>query len=368
MRENFRRFWNRFRKLHLWLTGNLILLLVFRLCRQSRAAISQLASLATAIRRGIGHVTYLMPFSVMEVLCVLLVLAVMGYLIGGAVWLLCAGGKRGQTLYRLLLGAVCAGLTVLTAFTYLWEPHFYVGSFQELSGITAQPVAKADLLAVTRYFADRAAETADGVERDETGLFAVDRDEILADSVHTYDAVSEEFPFLRFADFGVKPVYFSRVMSALDFTGIYCPYTGESNVNMDSPACLLPSTAAHELAHQRSITSEQECNFAAILACTTGTNPAYQYSGWLLGYIHLGNALYSVDPDAYLAIRDGLPDTVRRDLQDNNQYWAQFQNSTAKKVSNKVYEGFLKNYGEEDGLKSYGAVVDLLVAYYRERI
>ena len=61
-------------------------------------------------------------------------------------------------------------------------------------------------------------------------------------------------------------------MSALDFTGIYCPYTGESNVNVDSPACLLPSTAAHELAHQRSIALEQECNFLAILACTTCGN------------------------------------------------------------------------------------------------
>ena len=178
--------------------------------------------------------------------------------------------------------------------------------------------------------------------------------------------MEEQFPFLEFEDPGVKAVHFSRVMSALDFTGIYCPFTGESNVNVDSPACLLPSTAAHELAHQRSIASEQECNFLAILASTTCGDDAYAYSGWLLGYIHLGNALYRVDPEAYQTIRDSLPPEVRADLADNNAYWAQFQDTAVQKVSNEVYDRFLKGYGEEQGLQSYGTVVDLLVVYYKD--
>ena len=37
---------------------------------------------------------------------------------------------------------------------------------------------------------------------------------------------------------------------------------------MDAPACLIPSTIAHELSHQRGIASEQECNFLAVLAST----------------------------------------------------------------------------------------------------
>ncbi len=205
------------------------------------------------------------------------------------------------------------------------------------------------------------------MERDEQGRFAVPREEILARTVHVYDAVEQQFPFLAFDDTGVKAVHFSRVMSALDFTGFYCPYTGESNVNVDSPACLLPSTAAHELAHQRSIASEQECNFLAILACTTcGDDPAYAYSGYLMGYIHLGNALYRVDPEAYQTIRDSCRRRCEADLTDNNAYWAQFQDTAVQKVSNEVYDRFLKGYGEEQGLQSYGTVVDLLVVYYRD--
>lgn len=32
-----------------------------------------------------------------------------------------------------------------------------------------------------------------------------------------------------------------------------------------------------------------------------------------------------------------------------------------------MYDSFLKGYGEESGIQSYGEVVDLLVAYYGER-
>ena len=160
-------------------------------------------------------------------------------------------------------------------------------------------------------------------------------------------------------------MFFSRLMSAMNFTGVYFAFTGESNINVDAPACLIPSTIAHELSHQRGIASEQECNFLAVLASTTSGSPVYAYSGWLMGYIHLGNALYRADPEAWQAIRDSLPDTVQADLAYNNAYWASFEGAAAD-ASQKVYDTILKGYGQADGIRSYGTVVDLLVAYYRD--
>ena len=62
----------------------------------------------------------------------------------------------------------------------------------------------------------------------------------------------------------------------------------------------------------------------------------------------------------------GWTDTVKADLAYNNAYWAQFQDSVVQTVSNQVYDGLLKAYGDERGIQSYGTVVDLLVAYYRD--
>ena len=356
------------RKLHLWLLADLSLLALFLLLRQSRAVMNAFVGhVSNPIRHAVGKLCYLVDFSVAEVLCVLLVLVAAAYVVWSmlAVARTAKGGRVRRT-YTALLGAVCGALSIGVVFCWFWGADYCTDSFQERSGVYAQPVEAEDLLRVTVYFARQTALAADTVERDENGVFAVPREDILAASPHAYDGAEELFPFLAFDDLGVKPIKFSRIMSMLDFTGVYCPYTGESNVNVDSPACMLPATAAYEMAHQRGYASEQECNFLGVLASTTCGNEAYAYSGWLMGYVYLSNALYRVSPDTYWAMRKALPETVEADLTDNTAYWDQFRDKAPQKVSNKVYDGMLKAYGDERGIQSYGTVVDMLVAYYKD--
>jgi hypothetical protein len=359
-------FFLRHKKLHLWLAADLLALSAFVLTRGNRAWMNALSDRVTApVRRAVGSLCYRTDVSVMEVLCVLLAAFAVGYVLWSAAAVLHAAGRRLRRAYSALLGAVCIALTVYVGFCFLWGVNYYTDSFQDRSGIRAEAVSVEDLDAVTRYFAARLRETADTVERTQSGLFAVPRREILDESTGVYGDLDDAYPFLRFDDRVPKAVHFSRIMSRLDFTGVYCPYTGESNVNVDAPACLLPSTIAHELAHQRGIASEQECNFLSVLACTTCGKNDYAYSGWLLGYIHLGNALYKADKTRWKAVYSSLPASVRTDLTDNNAYWDQFRDSRVRKASNQVYDRFLKGYGESAGLQSYGTVVDLLVVYYK---
>jgi hypothetical protein len=92
-------------------------------------------------------------------------------------------------------------------------------------------------------------------------------------------------------------------------------------------------------------------------------DPVYRYSAALLAYIHLGNALYKADNEAWKAVYSSLSEEVRADLSANNAYWDQFETPVST-VSDTVYTGFLQSYGQTQGLKTYGACVDLLVAYY----
>ncbi len=55
-------------------------------------------------------------------------------------------------------------------------------------------------------------------------------------SASALDVLCGEFPFLRAETGGAKGFACSRALSALRFTGFYFPFTGEPNVNMDSPA------------------------------------------------------------------------------------------------------------------------------------
>ena len=363
------KFWKNHKKLHIWLGADLAVLGLYLALRHDRGLMNGFADrITTPLKGALGRLCALTSLSVMELLYVLAGAAALVYVVGSVIAVVKARGRRGRRAYGAVLLAADVCLTVYALFCLMWGVNYWTDSFQDRSGITAQPVAAEDLEAVTVYFAQQLADTADSVPRDENGVYAVPKEQILAESTAVYGGVTELFPFLDFRDTGVKAVRCSRFMSIMGFTGVYFACIGESNVNVDSPACLLPSTVAHELAHQRGIAWEQECNFLGVLASVTSGMPDYVYSGWLLGFIHLGNALYETDPEAYWAIRNTLPETVSADLRDNNAYWDQFRDNVVEKVSDTVYDAALKSYGDANGMKSYSMVVELLVAYYKDRI
>ena len=363
------KFWKNHKKLHIWLGADLAVLGLYLALRHDRGLMNGFADrITTPLKGALGRLCALTSLSVMELLYVLAGAAALVYVVGSVIAVVKARGRRGQRAYGAVLLAADVCLTVYALFCLMWGVNYWTDSFQDRSGIAAQPVAAEDLEAVTAYFAQQLADTADSVPRDENGVYAVPKEQILAESRLVYGGVTEQFPFLDFRDTGVKAVGCSRFMSIMGFTGVYFACIGESNVNVDSPACLLPSTVAHELAHQRGIAWEQECNFLGVLASVTSGMPDYVYSGWLLGFIHLGNALYETDPEAYWAIRNALPETVSADLRDNNAYWDQFRDNVVEKVSDTVYDAALKSYGDANGMKSYSMVVELLVAYYKDRI
>lgn len=122
----------------------------------------------------------------------------------------------------------------------------------------------------------------------------------------------------------------------------------------------LPVTIAHELAHQRGVAAEQEANFVGVMAATASANADYAYSGWLFGYLHLSNALYEADPALAAASYQTLCAEARADLAANNAYWKQWE-GPVKQTGEKVYTTFLQGYGQDLGMRSYGACVDLLV-------
>ena len=342
--------------LPLWLSLDVCAIAAFATCRGNRALMNAWTGrVAGPLQAALGRMCARVPFSVMEAAITALVLCAAVRAVRGAV-----RGRFAVTLF----GGVCAGLCLTALFCWMWGVYYWSDGFQDLSGLYAAPVSAEQLRTTAEAFAAGLSRAADAVPRDEYGAFALSRTEILAKAPRIYDNLERAYPCLAFDDTGVKPMAYSRLMSRMDFTGFYCACTGEANVNVDSPACLLASTAAHEMAHQRGFASEQECNFLAVLACVTSGEPVYAYSGWLMGWIYLGNALYSADPDTYARIRDTLPATVRTDLARNNAYWDQFRNGVVRKASAAAYDRILKGYGDGRGMRSYGAVVDLLVAYH----
>ena len=344
----------------------LLLLLFFLLRRRPGAVDSWVKYILTPLAQALGRLWSVVPFSVGELITVCFLLWGLLHLVFTVVQ-----GVRRRS-WKPVMWRLAALLTVVlwigALLCWMWQAVYYAPTFTEQSGMEVASYSMEELAQVTEYFARKAAEYSLLMERDESGSFVGDRTEYMATAVEIYQSLEEEFPFLVMEAVRAKPIFFSRFQSKLGFTGMYFPFTGEANVNVDFPISLFPATIAHEMAHQRMVASEMEANFIAIAACTSGGDEVFLYSGYLLGLIQLCNALYPEAPQRWYGIvEEYFTPELSRDWNENSAYWAQLE-SKLEDAAEQVYDTYLKSNDQELGINSYGACVDLLVAYYGPRI
>lgn len=166
-----------------------------------------------------------------------------------------------------------------------------------------------------------------------------------------------------------KPMFFSKGMSYARITGIFTALTMEANINIDQPFFNIPADMCHELTHLAGFMREDEANYIAYLACVKSGYPEFVYSGMMSAFIHSSNALYREDQELWQQVMEKLDPEVIDDLNANTVYWKRFNETRLGekigKTSEKINDTYLKLNGQSDGVKSYGRMVDLLLAEYR---
>ena len=356
--KTFTAWLHRHRAACLGLLAGLAALGLFAALRSNTAVMDWwLARVSMPVKRGVSALVDPLPGSACELGATVLIAGALGFLVRAIL-----RTRRGQ---KGALPAWLLHVAVLVVWGYagvcaLWGTQYYGTGFAAKAGMESPAVSVEQLSAVTDYFAAKVNETADAVPRTESGAFAAEKADILADCQGLYTPLLERWPFLAGPERRPKPAFYSKLMSAWGFTGYLCPLVGESTLNVDCPAVFLPVTVAHEFAHQRGVAPEQEANFVGVMAATAGGNAVYRYSGWLFGYLHLSNALYSADPELVATSYQTLCKEARIDLAENNAYWKEWE-GPVKDTGEKVYTAFLQGYGQTMGMRSYGACVDLLV-------
>lgn len=163
-----------------------------------------------------------------------------------------------------------------------------------------------------------------------------------------------------------KPSLFSPLMSRSLTYGMYIPWTGETLLNRGAPAPALPFSVCHEMAHQYGIAREDEANFVGYLACRLHPDPIFRYSGTRAALSESMAQLRAVRPEAWAAVHATLDPGVLADEASEIAWMRQHRGRFAE-VQGRVYDNYLKAQGQADGARSYGRVVDLLIAEKRLR-
>ncbi len=222
-----------------------------------------------------------------------------------------------------------------------------------------------DLEKACEILLEKAIYLREHLDEDLNGIATVNEGymEILRRSSASYDKISEMYDIIPSAGkIRPKPMILSKFMSGLNYTGMYNPYTGETNINIDEPIFNIPFTVCHEIAHLKGFPKENEANFISFLVCTNSDDMFFQYSGYLSGLLYSANALYRESPDAYFKLRSTYSEGINRDLTYSTEYWDKHQGLAAK-IGESNNNVFLKFTNQPEGTKSYGLVVDLIISY-----
>lgn len=300
-------------------------------------------------------ITGLLPVSLSEL--ALLVLLPAALIISIVRWV-----RRRIDWQRFASGWLTAALLAYVLFYGGWALNYSRLPYAQIAGLETAPVEVNKVEELTAGLAAQARELRAQLDAGD-GAYALtcSRREVLKKVNVAYAAAAQRYPWLT-GNYGApKFALLSTPLAHLNIAGIFSPFTMEAHVNAHEADVLLAATAMHEAAHLRGFAREDEANYIAYAVCMESDDLYVRYSGTLLGLIYAGNALNGSDPEAYRAVWDTYSPGVISDLRAYSAAWAPYKGK-ASEVGDQMNDAYLKAHNQNDGIKSYGRMVDLMIA------
>lgn len=316
-----------------------------------------------------GSITGIFPFSFMEVaICSAVFLLV--YWAAKMVLKAKLGKKAVLKYFKSVLKKIISiGCTVFFLFAVFCGTNYYKESFAEMIGLEIENSSVTELYELCEQLLKDASESGAKLEHkgDGSTVFPEGNFAMANFARNEFENFADEYEIvdMGFWRFGTpKTVICSEAMSYLQISGVFSPYTFEANVCTAGPDFLRGATMMHEQCHLRGFMNEAEANFMAYLACMNSTSDYFRYSGSCLALLHSMNALYSADKELWYELRLQYPDYISADMKAQNEYVSAHETKVAE-ISDTVNDTYLKLNDQQDGVRSYGKMVDLLLAYRR---
>lgn len=317
------------------------------------------------VRMVLAKLTGILPFSLAEFVILAVPLLII-WLVIHVIRLM--RREDDEKLKRFFVNAFAVVALLFSLFVWTCGSGYHTTTLDKRMGLPDSGVSAEELKETAQYLTNELNGQVSAVTFGEDGFSVMPYDfkELNSKLCDAYENMAAGTGLLRTYSSRLKPVLLSEGMSKLHFLGMYTYYTGESNINMKFPDYTLPYTCAHELAHQRGYSREEEANFIAYLVCMASDDPYLRYSGTLNLTEYVYDALYQADKKAYKEVLQTLNKQTLGELRAYADFYARYENSKAAVVSEKVNDVYLKTQGQSSGVKSYGLVADLAVAYLRE--
>ena len=259
--------------------------------------------------------------------------------------------------------------------TAMFGLNYYAGSLSDDLRMDVSRYAVSELAEATEYYRDKANELAAQVNRDQSGVASfASFGELAQQAGDGFETLTREYYYPVFAGSTepVKELGWADMYTSMGITGFTCGITGEAAVNPQIPDVSLPFTMCHEMAHRMCIAPERDANFAAFLAASVNDSVEFRYSAYFMAFRYCYNVLATANSTEAAAaagrISSGIGEQMRKDIQYYDSFFSSKQDTKATKVADTVNDTYLKASGDSAGIRSYGQVCDLLVAWHIQEV
>lgn len=237
-----------------------------------------------------------------------------------------------------------------------WSMNYLRLPLEETLGLPVAPSSTEELTALSERLVSEA-----------NAAHAESMDNPLSHVPAALDAASADWPIPSGGFAAPKYALSSPILTRLLIEGIASPFTLEGLVNGQIPEVSKPFAACHEGAHIRGFAREEDASLVGYLACLASAEPFFRYSGTVTALLYTLSALRDADRAAYDRCRALLSEPVLADLAAHTAFWAPYEQTKPAEISTAVNDAYLQTVsGGEQSVRSYGRLVDLLLALERK--
>ncbi len=316
----------------------------------------------------LSSITGFLPFSLAELIVICFSTFILFYISKTIFNLFKRKNKIPRILKNFFLNSLATLGIIYFSFQLLWGFNYQRLPLNIIFQLNVRNSSSQELADLCKILVNNSNALRTEIKETQNGVMQLPYKEniVLKTAYLGYKNASLKYPKLK-GNYGTpKGILLSTPMCYTGITGIYFPFTNEANINMAQPDSSLPFTTTHEMAHQRGFAKEDEANYIAYIVCINHPDINFQYSGTLAALSYSFNALQKSDIEKYNKLISTCSNAVLNDLKYNHDFWMHYS-GPVEKINNKINDTYLKSQNQQSGTKSYGAMVDLLLAQYRKK-
>ena len=173
--------------------------------------------------------------------------------------------------------------------------------------------------------------------------------------------IAENYPFLYKSKVQPVPIYPESIFLRIGILGMYFPYTGQAQYEVELGPIDRPFTIAHEWCHSAGIAPEHEADFIAYLICMSNENESVRYSAQMHLLYELLFHYKIVDREKFEEMISLFTPVMKKHINERKESFEKYSGPISE-MSDEMIDRYLKLQNQE-GIGDYHRLSEYVFAW-----